>query len=235
MRMWIIAALLTWPACSLISAGDDVFERSRAVYAALHSYADTGVVTLQYAQSQERHTFTTRFRSPRRFYFDFQKDSGDRFVFWSDEETFHTWWKSTGVQQDYPKGKGVQAFGPAEYLTSGSALKIPTLLFSQAGLQGAFTHFSDPLAAGSENLDGHQCYRITGTAKDVYAATGRETNIRAMTVWIDSESLLIRKVFEDAPKGTAAAASIRVTTTFDPQANPALDDKQFQFTPEAPK
>src|SRR5262245_51264858 len=57
-------------------AADDVLARSRAMYAGLRSYADTGTVLHEFSvSSKERHTFTTYFnRSPRRFYFDFKKE-----------------------------------------------------------------------------------------------------------------------------------------------------------------
>jgi hypothetical protein len=39
----------------------------------------------------------------------------------------------------------------------------------------------------------------------------------------------IRKVFDDTPKGLPATAVLRTTLTFEPQANPALDDTTFRF------
>ena len=232
----IAAALLaTGVTVPRMSGGDDMMTRVRATYAALHSYSDTGVVVKQYAATQERHTFTTCYKAPRLFHFDFQKDGGDRFDIWSDEKAFHSWWKSTGAQEDYPRGRGMNAFLAAEYLTAGSGLKIPALLFSGSGLQGAFANFEQPALDGTEEIGGRKCYRLVGTAKDVYAGTGREVNVRQMTVWVDTESLLIRKVVEESPKGTPAATAVRTTTTFEPQANPSLDDGRFQFVAPAAK
>jgi hypothetical protein len=51
-----------------------------------------------------------------------------------------------------------------------------------------------------------------------------------MTVWIDAQTLLVRRVFEDTAEGTGSDAN-RFTTTFEPQANPTLDDARFAFTP----
>jgi len=50
-----------------------------------------------------------------------------------------------------------------------------------------------------------------------------------MTVWIDAESLLIRRVVEEW-KPLPGQVN-RVTTTFEPQANPTLDESRFKFTP----
>jgi len=54
-------------------------------------------------------------------------------------------------------------------------------------------------------------------------------NVRNLTVWIDSTSYLIRKIFEEAP--AAPGMLDRTTTTFDPQANPKLNDDTFKFVP----
>jgi hypothetical protein len=47
---------------------------------------------------------------------------------------------------------------------------------------------------------------------------------------IDVETLLVRKIFEDTPNGLGAGLRNRVTTTFEPQANPVLEDSRFRFT-----
>src|SRR5579859_7314648 len=83
------------------SAADGVLEQSRSRYASLKSYADTGTVDYEFGPAasplHERHTFTTRFRAPRHFYFDFVKQGNtDRFVVWSDDEAFHSWWQQPG-------------------------------------------------------------------------------------------------------------------------------------------
>jgi hypothetical protein len=52
-----------------------------------------------------------------------------------------------------------------------------------------------------------------------------------VTIWIDAETTLIRKVFEDTPESHAPGAYQRTTTTIDPQANPAIADDAFAFTP----
>lgn len=53
--------------------------------------------------------------------------------------------------------------------------------------------------------------------------------MRPTTVWIDAETHLVRKVIEDTPTDQSAGAITRVTTTFEPQANPDLGDTHFRF------
>ena len=212
-------------------ANDDVLARCREMYAGLRSYADTGVVINEFGvSSKEQHAFTTNFnRAPRGFYFEFKKAAGDRYVIWGDLEAFHTWWKTTAGRFDYPNPSNTGAFIGAEAQTFGASAKIPPLLYSKANLPNAFANFTDAVLDGEEDVGGHRCKRLVGTARDVYAATGREVNVRKMTVWIDAESLLIRKIVEEW-KPLPGQVS-RHTTVFEPQANPSPDGSKFKFTP----
>lgn len=222
---------LAWTVSALprVRAAEDILQRSRAVYAGLRSYSDTGVVLKEYGNT-DTHTFSTLFtRTPRGFLFDFRKAGGDRYVIWGNPDAFHRWWKTTGTQEDFPNPSNVGVFITADFPTSGSAVKIPTLLYPNASLTGALTHFDDPEADGFEAISGHRCYRLIGTTRDVYTATGKEVNVRRLTVWIDAESLLIRRIVEE-PK-TRPGTINRTTTTFEPVANPAIDASRFKFEP----
>lgn len=234
-------ALLTFaiPTMATSAATDDVFARSRVLYASLGSYADSGAVEHQYGQGgagHDRHTFRTYFsRAPRGFYFEFNKNGGaDRYVIWGDQEAFHTWWKTTGVKADYPNPHNTGAFSTADPQTAGSAMKIPPLLYAKAGLQGAVANLKDPTLQGTEEIGGRRSYRLVGKTGDLYGQTGREVNVRKVTVWIDAQSLLIRKVLEE-PKDTPPGYIERTTTTFEPQANPVVDQGRFRFTPPGGK
>jgi len=229
-----VAAILLSSPRERSAAAEDVLTRSRATYEALKSYSDTGVVLKEYgyatSPARDRHVFTTFFsRVPRGFYFEFNKEGGDRYIIWGDPEVFHTWWKTTSVRSDYPNPNNVGAFSGADVQTAGSSSKIPSLLYSKASLPSDFAKFTDATVAGDEDVDGHKCHRLAGTTGDVYAATGREVNVRKMTVWIDADSFLIRKIVEEW-KPLPGQVS-RTTTTFEPQANPLLDASRFKFTP----
>lgn len=209
---------------------EDIWKRTLEGYATMQSYSDTGTVEVDGAGINDKHNFTTRYKTPRGYFLEFiKREDVDRYVIWSDADAFHTWWKTTGLVEDYPLGSGVHAFGQADYLTTGSALKLAPLFFSQSGLQGPFVNFKDLTLEGSETIGSHDCYKLAGVTRDVYAATGREVNIRKLTVWIDKQSLLIVKVLEGAAKGTPPAQAMQTTTTFQPIANPQLDDASFHF------
>jgi outer membrane lipoprotein-sorting protein len=233
-----IAALTFATLVHAAESPDAILKRTRATYAALASYSDTGVVTVEYgsaaAPSKDRHTFTTYFeRAPRHFLFDFHKAGGDHFVIWGDPAAFHTWWKETAVTADFPNPNNVPAINLSDFQTSGSATKIPTLLYPKAPLVGALSHFADPQLDGTEAIGGRACYRLLGHTSDLYGQTGKEVNLRRLTLWIDTGSSLIRQIREEARARPGEIS--RTTTTFDPIANPRLNASRFQFTPPQPQ
>jgi len=232
--------LATAVALSLLEAtrarrpGEDIFAKSRAAYVALRSYADTGVLEIESGSARapirDRHTFTTYYRAPRLFRFDFVKaDDVDRYVVWSDADNFHLWWRATGVQSTYPKGTGTSAFVNSGYPTRGSNAVIASLLFPNAGLVSVLAEFDDISDDGTESVGGRPCHRLTGTAHDTYAASGKNVNVRKVVVDIDEQTLLVRRVVEEWP--ALAGEVSRQTITLRPYANPSIDDARFKFTP----
>jgi outer membrane lipoprotein-sorting protein len=210
-------------------SADSVLQKMRDTYGAMRSYSDTGVIVNEYGVT-DRHTFSTYFnRSPRHFLLEFNKQGGDRYVIWAEAEAFHTWWKITAQQMDYPNPNNAPAISMSGRNTTGAALKVPALLYSKVDLGGDFNNLADMALDGTENIGGQPCYRLVGRASDRYAATGKEVNVRKMTVWIDTSSSLLRQVREEWK--AAGGGVSRVTTTYQPQANPTLDDAKFTFTP----
>jgi outer membrane lipoprotein-sorting protein len=217
---------------SLAVSSEDVLEKTQAAYAALKSYSDTGSVDTEFGPKEglvrEHHTFKTLYRAPRHFLFDFVKaEDADRFVVWSDDEAFHSWWQATGVAETYPKGQGAGVFVTGSVPTLNALDEIAPLLFSGAGLTGSITEFGDGKVAGTEAINGHPCQKLVGVGKSMYG-TGAVVNVRPMTIWIDAQTSLVRRVFEDSSDGATIS---RTTITFEPQINPTLDDAKFLFTP----
>jgi outer membrane lipoprotein-sorting protein len=207
-----------------------ILDHARSVYAALNSYSDTGEVVKEYtATSRDRFTFTSYFnRAPRHFLFDYRSPS-DRYVVWADPDAFRVWWKATGQVSEYPNPKNSGAILTSDYPTGASISKIVPMLYAKAGLPGAVAHFDPSRLAGAEVVAGNKCYRLDGSTSDSYGQTGKQINVRKLSVWIDSTTYLIRKTVEDAP--AAPGALNRTTTTFEPQANPKLSDDVFKFAP----
>ena len=212
-------------------ASQDLLGPTRAAYAALRSYADTGTVMVETKAPGsglvvEKHTFTTRYRSPRNFYFDFKKDpsgSDERMVIWCDGGDFQSWWSATGVHDVYSGGRGVMAFGTAVFPTQGAATQIPPLLFPKAEMHGSLVDIKDIRAAGTEAINGRPTQKVAGVVAAHFGAA------RPITIWIDDETMLVRKIVEDLPVGSPAGSIDRITTTFEPRLNPDLDDSGFRF------
>ena len=123
------------------------------------------------------------------------------------------------------------ALQTAAHRTRGTSLLIPSLLYTQAGLSGTITQIEGAQVTGTDTINGRACHKITGTA--VMILSGRRNNERAVTVWIDAESRLIRRVFEDT-KGLPGNTFSRLTVTLDPRANPTIEDARFQFKVPSP-
>jgi len=217
----------------------DILKKMKDTYAGMKSYADTGVVLdLPQANSSNpilarssRHTFSTYFsRSPRGFILDYHACDICRYVVWGDPDAFHSWNKATGDRYDYPNPNNLGAMGGSPAVS-----KIPTLLYAKAPLLSDFSYYDDVELDGTETIEGHRCYRLVGRAHDEYAATGKVVNVRKMTLWIDAESFLLRRIAQDSGREAGGSEHRIEMVTYQPQANPTIDDAKFKFTPPEPK
>ena len=226
------------------SAGSDVLARSIALYPTLKSYADTGTVVIEGPGTVDRSKFKTYFRQGGSldFFFEYQGVAREgaggsldmsfhRMVLWMLDGELQTFNQQQRMHETIPResGRQVAAIHGASAATAGTSILIPSLIFSQAKLPGVIFQIQQPTDAGFETLNGRRCHKIIGMAGQYYPS-GQMTNVRQVTVWIDAESLLVRKVFEDTPKGYAIGSYLRTTVTIEPRANSKLDDSKFQFT-----
>lgn len=221
------------PPATAEAAAADIMAQTFAAYAALKSYADSGTVTDEYGSAEHPTDDTSRFRTlirrPGRYFFEFLKhDNLDRGVIWAAADGLHVWYRSGASVTDYPVTNDTPAFNLNQYSTRSTITLIAPLFFFKARLTGTITELTDAKEVGSESIDGHPCHKIVGVAKQVYG-TGYESNARRTTVWVDEQTLLIRKIFEDW-KSLPGTVNRRFTT-FSPHANPTLDDAKFTFTP----
>jgi outer membrane lipoprotein-sorting protein len=212
-----------------------------ARYAALTSYADTGTVVEEVGGMIHESAVRTSFRrATRDLYLDFEPlrtrypglndhvvaDTGQRVVIWMAKGAMQTYSfyfaRHTIVAADQQPNtlKGEIAS------TRGTAALIPSLLYPKALLPGTLLQLEQASAGGADAIAGHRCHVVTGEAAEYYPS-GRRTNVRKVTVWLDAESLLVRQVREDL---VAETGSHRLTVTLDPVANPAIADTAFAFS-----
>jgi hypothetical protein len=221
--------------------GMDLLKRSIALYPTLATYADAGTAVREQPGLVDRWKFKTYFRRPLDFHFNFQGVSSQSAGLTADASYQHiVIWMINGELQAFNKQLRSHATvprtgnQPAELLnasaaTVGTSVLIPSLLFGKSELPGSIKQIREATDAGFESVNGHRCHKIVGQAAQYYPS-GQMTNVRQVTVWLDAESLLVRKVFEDTPKGYPAGAYLRLTINLDPQANPRLQDEHFQFS-----
>lgn len=223
----------------------DVLKNSIAFYSTLTSYADTGTVKGENPGIVADSKFTTYFRrATRDLYFDYQglTSRNPAYARTTDMTRYRrVIWMFKGEMEMYDyyfqnheivaaEGGGqVRTMNNAAYTSRGTSILIPSLLYSKSGLPSTILQVEEAEEAGVEQIAGRRCHKIVGIAA-AYFPNGRRTGVRPVTIWIDAESRLIRRVFEDTPKGFSSRSYSRLTITIDPRANPAIEDSRFQFT-----
>ena len=240
----IICTLLLVPAAghSARSTDTDLLKRSQAAYTALASYADTGTVVQERPGIVDRSKFRTCYRRQSLdFLFDYQgvtsKSAGysmdasaKRIVLWMVKGDLQSYNQTLQRHDTFPRegGKQTAALQNAAAATAGTSILIPSMIFAKSDLPGTLRQIQEATDAGMESVDGRRCHKLIGVAAEYYPS-GARVNVRQVTVWIDAETLLVRKLFEDTPKGYAVGSYSKVTVTIDPQPNPRLDDAAFHF------
>ena len=228
----------------------EVLTNAIANYATLQSYADSGTVTVDTGAIVDKARFTTYFRrASRDLFFDFQALTSltVSLKFTIDMRAHrHVLWMFNGAMQTYQTptpeplavvgtdgGAQVRTLSGFSHSTHGAAIMITSLLYSQARLPSAILQIENASVAGIEPIEGRPCHKVVGTAA-AYYPSGQRTGVRPVTVWIDTETQLVRRVLEDTPEGYGdGKATLRITFDYQARANPALDDAKFQFTPPA--
>ena len=222
---------------------DDVLSKMRSAYAALTSYADSGTVLDESTGFTERSTFRTFYtREPNNLFIEFRGvaseykignrvPSNAHIVLWMESGELQTWSGASQAHETYPRAAGqqVNAVKNAGYYTHGISVLIPSHLYTQAGMASPVHAAEDVEADGFETVNGRKCFRLLGVERWRYPS-GKETGVRAITIWIDAETYLIHKVFQDTPKGYPRNEISRRTTTIKHRANPKLTPAQFRYT-----
>jgi hypothetical protein len=222
---------------------EDVLAKTRAAYAALASYADSGTVLDESPGFTTRSTFRTLFiRNPRYLLIEYRALASEykggfrlpldsHIVLWMENGELQSWVSSTQAHETYSAdgGQQVNALASAAYGTAGISVLIPSHLYSKSGLASAVHATEEAEADGFETVNGRRCFRILGVERWRYP-NGKETGVRPITLWIDAETYLLHKVVEDTPKGYPRGSISRRITTIKHQVNPKLEPAQFHFT-----
>jgi hypothetical protein len=186
-----------------------ILARMAAAYANCTSYRDEGKVVSIF----EEISFATAFERPSSFRFEYRRGGNDpdSYVIWrTSPGEARSWWTIR------PETRSLSldlATAGAIGVSASSSHNIPRLLmpYEVTGFSFASNDWVDMLPE-SESVDGHACYKLSG-----HYPLSPETPV---SLWIDKDSFLIRKVLANS-----------ATITYSPQLNVAINRAEFQFQP----
>jgi len=232
-RPWRISAIAVAVTAGVLSPvrADDLLASVRSAYGALHSYADDGSVVVELGVPGapplvERARLETRYRAPGDFYFSYREEAegGDHLAIWAGAGRYRSWWSVVGAVEDHG-GAGAPAFATADYTSNGAATLVASVLLPALALHTPLTDVAEVSETASETIDGHLCRKLSAATAFHFGAA------RPLTLWIDVETQLLRRLVLDTPVGSAAGTLDRVTVTLEPRVDPALGDDAFAFVP----
>lgn len=193
----------------------DILSRTARVYRASGSYADTGTVRTVYPTRSGDRTgetfFKTAYVAPHDFRFEStMHDFGTievNFVAWKGQDSVQTWFSVnpdlskdiTSIQSALDAGAGI---------SRDSSGMIPGLIFPGTKLGGDIVRMTSAERLEDTQVDGFDCFQVRGFR---WPNAGEPT-----TVWIDKQSFLIRRVYEER---TIQGGTTKTTWFYDPAIN----------------
>lgn len=172
-------------------------------YASCATYADTGeeiqtLIDPDGARSTQTDTFETRFSRTGRFYYEARDRRGeeewDRTVIWGDGDHASRWDSDKNRTEDIAGG-----IARAADHASWNCSEVPQWLMRRTKSLATV----DPATVrktGSDEVEGHLCSVVEG--EDSYG--------NAITLWIDVETSMLRKVLEEGYSHTFFSETTRV-------------------------
>lgn len=202
---------------------DTLLKQVDAMYAALDSYRDEGIVITSFHGKNdfvERKPFFTIYSRSGLFRYEFT-DRDDRYVVWRDGAMVRSWWTVTN-QLECVRDLSEALAGPTG-VSSGSAHTIPTLLMGSDGKGWRITSLSSAVILGTQDVAGCPSCTVVEGKHPRQAARYR--------LWIHPQTLALMRLeqYSSIPDGTEVIA----TATFHPQLNPSIDPASTRFTPPA--
>ena len=193
----------------------DIFKRTGQVYRASKTYIDTGAVQTVYTTLSREWTGETYFKTAYVAPFDFRFESNMReiegvevdFIAWSDRNGVQAWFSlDPDSMRDITSIQS--ALDAAAGISRDSSGMIPGLIFPGTKLGGDIVKLTSAVRLEDAQIDGFDCFQLQGFR---WPNTGAPT-----TVWIDKESFLIRRVYEE---GKMKGATTKTTWFYKPAIN----------------
>ncbi len=221
----------------------DLLVRVNEVYRNCASYRDTGTAgTIFFEKGKEsfrsKLTFTTAFRRPDRFRFEYKADMlenmpggggllmkamglfvnrEDRYIVHSDASGVRTWWSINKPKEQKEESLDMALAG-ATGVSKGTAHNIPALLFPWGVTGRKVTFLKEPVLLEDAVQDGFPCHRISEGKPEAGAGT---------VLWIDKASLLIRRI--DEKSTLDSGTTTEETILHKPETNCEIPDRELAF------
>lgn len=209
----------------------------KKTYRGCRSYRDTGEVrvsgSVEGGSFASRLPFATGFVRDGAFRFEFT-DQGlgereSRFILWSSGGQVRAWWEAQGGERRVASLS--EALGAASGVSAGASLRVPGLLLPNR-VESAF-FLGAPERLADDVVDGASCYRIRGTGREtpyrlITGSTSAIVEDERLTVWIDRNSLLLRRVEE---RRTLSTYSTVTVTSYVPEIDVEIPDRELAFDP----
>lgn len=204
---------------SSLKMSHPILQQMADAYAACLTYRDEGHVERVHTGRPAYVTsFKTVFVRPNRFRSEFKDSNGKDSIVWRDGETVRRWFAPV-----VPHIVNGETFEKAlmQYVAAMSSqlVHLPGLLSPEwSALNIHLTDFVVREPLGDEKVEGIDCFRLIGGV-----ASGM-----ALTLWIDKQTLLLRRIYTD---GRPRGVPIQTTTTFRPVVDSEILEEELQFRP----
>lgn len=231
MTIKLIALLLLLPFLSLLGADSAaqttqpsaIFDQALAQYQSMGAYSAEGTITAEILTGNLKTTLVTTFsikmKKPNQYLISWEQTNQMMPAFvqagavWNEGSQPYLY---MGVMKAYSKMTSDEmALASATGISGGAAFTIPSLfLFNK---RDHFSSLANPQIEGIEQLDGDDCYVISGSS----AASKKET------FWISKKAHLIRKFSRslEAPEG-----GVRIPQLTDQQLDDAIKASGQELT-----
>lgn len=215
-----------------------IVELAKRAYARCDSYRDSGVIVTTFVSDESQWTaekpFTTAFARPDRFRLELKdKSLGDPppiSIIWAAGEDVRTWSdQDPGVNTP---ASLAQALAAATGTSQGVSYRVPSLLLPGDAPTGKPPlDLNYALRIGDEEEAGYGCFRIRGQSIRTPRTLGEGEQAvvlreNSMTIWIDKQSYLVRRVEETNVYETFRTDMV---TTYSPEIDVEIPSEELDF------
>ena len=203
----------------------DILGKTALTYRGSKSYIDTGTVRTVYTTQAGERIGETRFKTayvaPYDFRFESKMDDFGTvevsYIAWMDQNGVDTWF-SSDPERESSITSIQSALDEAAGISRDSSGMIPGLIFPGTKLGGDIVRLTDAVRLEDAQIEGFDCFQVQGFR---WPNTGQPT-----TVWIDKESFLIRRVYEEQELKEVAT---KTTWFYKPAINVTVGEEALRF------